>query len=393
LVQEFECHLLSFGPDGAAERFEQLQQQLPSVKGVGIVPLPCGVAAHVLRAGAMLRLLPPSMGPYLTERFRTSLVKTLETHSYDLVFYDVINLAPYVQYAEQLPSLHSPNDATSRSYLSLAAAEQDFLRRAYVHLSAWLLRRYEQLNYHRFSRIHVVSKIDADYLKGLDNRLQVETIPIAVGDDYCSYPLVETATKRRPHLVFSGSLSIPGIRNGIISFIDRGLPIVLKDFPDLDFMIVGKGASVELKARAENIPALRLVEWVPDYPAAIAGADVVVVPDQSGTGLKNRVLQAMALGRPVVGSSVALEGFEFHNGVQAIECHSPQEMGREVARLLAEPDRRRRIGIAARSLVADRYSLTVVGERWRALVRQVVENEPYRPTLSTPTHGGTQSDG
>jgi glycosyltransferase involved in cell wall biosynthesis len=375
LASTHECHLLSFGDEDATERARVLEKELPSVRFLNVVTPTRGWRAHVRRAAALGRLLPPSMGPYLDRRFAAALRQALRQNRYDLAFYDIVNLAPYLCTTAGLPSIHSPNDATSRSTTSVADAEENRFRKAYLHLSAWLLRRFERRMYHRFSRIHVVSPVDAQYLKELDSRIAVEVIPIAVSEEFLEAR--RTTAEGPPRVLFTGSVQISGLRTGLLDFVERGWPGVLARFPEASLTVLSKDVPQETRRRLVAVPGLKLVEWVSDYIGALSATDVMVAPDQSGTGLKNRVLQAMAVGCPVVGSPVALEGFEIQDGVHAIERENSEDMGHEIARLLANEDLRRAIGESARNLARTKYSLSVVGARWRSLVEQVVTEGSY----------------
>lgn len=371
LAPAHECHVLSFGDEDAIERAKVLEKELPSVRFLDVVIPSRGRKAHLQRAIALAHLLPPSMGPYLDPRFAAALRQALHQNRYDLAFYDVVNLAPYLHVVGKLPSIHSPSDATSRSTRSIAAAEENRVRKAYLQLSASLLRRFERRVYHQFSRIHVVSPVDAQYLRGLDDRMRVEVIPIAVDEEFLEARPVET--EGPPRVLFTGSLQISGIRTGLLDFVERGWTAVLSRFPEAELTVLSKNVPQGLRRRLACVPGLSLVDWVSDYVGALSAANVMVAPDQSGTGLKNRVLQAMAVGCPVVGSPVALEGFAVQDGVHAVECVDSEDMGHEIARLLADEGLRRRIGANGRHLARTQYSLNAVGARWRALVERVVE--------------------
>ncbi|NPV81352.1 MAG: glycosyltransferase family 4 protein [Firmicutes bacterium] len=374
MCEYHDCHIISFGDPTAGERAKQLRREMPSLGIIDVFPAARGLKAHLRRAGAAVRLLPPPVGPYLDGQFVSALRNLTRQQRFNVVFYDVIVMAPYRRIAPDIPSIHSPNDATSRSYERLALEEANFLRRAYLRLCMLLLRRYERCNYRHFSAVHVVSPVDGQYLQNLDQSMKVRVIPIAVDDRFLRYevPALSRNYGRPPRLLFSGNLAIRGILTGLLGFIDRGLPRVLVEFPDAEFIILSGGSMPDsLATKASHIPAIKVIQWAADYLEAVAQADVVVAPDRSGTGLKNRVLQAMALGRPVVGSSIALEGFDVVNGVHAVKCDSPEEMGEAVARLFRDEKFCRSIGNAARGLVRDLYAAEVIAAEWRALFEEI----------------------
>lgn len=377
MCEYYECHIMSFGDITACERAKQLRMEMPSLGTIQVFTVARGLSAHLRRAMALARFLPPPLGPYIDYRFAYGLRALTREQSFDVVFYDVVVMAPYRWIVPNIPAIHSPNDATSRLYERMIHEEPNLLRRLYLRLCTFLLRRYERYNYRYFSAVHVVSPVDGQYLQNLDESIKIRVIPITVDDRFLNYETPSFHFNRNStlRLLFSGNLAFRGILTGLLDFIDRGLPRILSEYPDTEFIVLSGGTIPDsLIMKASHIPAIKVIQWAADYIETVAQADVVVAPDRSGTGLKNRVLQAMALGRPVVGSSIALEGFNVVNGVHAIICDSPEEMGEAIARLFRDERLRHRIGDAARNLVQNSYSKRVVNAQWQALFEEVINS-------------------
>ena len=119
----------------------------------------------------------------------------------------------------------------------------------------------------------------------------------------------------------------------------------------------------------------QFIQWVDDYVDLIRGCDIVVLPDVIGTGIKNRAIQSLALGKPTIGTAVAFEGISFPNSDVARVATSNLDIAFHLDQLCASSDLRERIGLQAREFAESRYSQSVVVQRWREAYMASVERQ------------------
>jgi glycosyltransferase involved in cell wall biosynthesis len=112
--------------------------------------------------------------------------------------------------------------------------------------------------------------------------------------------------------------------------------------------------------------------YVDDVRPVVREAGVYVVPLRVGGGTRLKVLDAMAMGRAIVSTSVGCEGIAAKDGEHLVVADSPMRFADAVLELLADPDRRRRLGHAARSLVERRYSWPIVGGLLRSAYEEAI---------------------
>lgn len=171
----------------------------------------------------------------------------------------------------------------------------------------------------------------------------------------------EPAGKLPNRLIFTGRMDFAPNHQAAMWFIDRVLPLIRAERPDVEFIAAGADPSAELRARDGG--ATRVVGFVEDLGAEIAASALYVAPMVSGSGFKNKVVEALAHGTFVAGTSMA---FEFLDG----ECRelllagdTERELARQVLTFLRNPkmyeDRLER----ARRLTAESFSWGVQAER------------------------------
>ncbi len=167
--------------------------------------------------------------------------------------------------------------------------------------------------------------------------------------------------------MFTGNLDIPGIANGLFDFLENAYGSVVAGASPFEFYVLGPKASVKDEARIAAFPGVKYFRWAEDYIGFLAGADILLSLDKSGTGIKTRVLDAMALGKPVIGTTIAFGGIDAENEKNCFICNGPVETTVALKRLLADKALRETAGKAARELMLSRYSARVVGPKWEAL--------------------------
>jgi polysaccharide biosynthesis protein PslH len=158
-----------------------------------------------------------------------------------------------------------------------------------------------------------------------------------------------------PLLVFTGQMSYRPNIEGVTAFADQVLPLVRRALPDAQFAIVGRGATAEVTALAER-PGVIVTGEVPDVRPWLAAAAVVVAPLAIARGVQNKVLEAMAMARPVVASPGAFCGIDAEPGRDLIVADEPEEQAAAILALIADPKRAAAMGEAARRRMEEGYS-------------------------------------
>lgn len=387
MSKRHRCDILCFGaPDLLAK--ENFLEQLPNVRVLDVMAPVSGMVRRLGILWHLMRLLPPSLASFADKKYAADIRGALAATDYDLIHFDIVNMAQYLPLGSRFPSVHSPNDATSLIYFRMAGNTPWSLAKIKLLVSARLLQRYERRIYPLFDKVHVVSREDARYLQGLDGRINVSVIPIAVDEAFLGAPDLVAAKdglfNRLPRIVCNGNLGNPAIANGVQEFLSGALPLILKQWPAARLVVLGQNVDETLRAQLLEAPNTEFLTWVDDYRAFLAKADVVLVPDHVGApGAKTRTLQAMGLGLPVVGTATAFAGIPFADRAHGLSYKTMPECAELISALLGDKKMRKAIGAKARQLVVDEFSLSVVGPKYEEMYVDAVANFGARG----PVHG------
>lgn len=253
------------------------------------------------------------------------------------------------------------------------------LRRLHLRLQLSRVERFEATEYARFSHITTVTREDAAALLSLDPRLDVTPIPNGVG---VAAVAPRGPDHEAPRILFHGAMGYaPNV--SAARFLAEGiLPLVRGTHPAVGLDLVGRKPSREVMALAE-LPGVHVSGEVPSLAPWMEKASVYVCPMVSGTGIKNKLLEAFAHGVPCVATPLALQGIEAVEGRDVLVGSTPEELAALVAGLLDDPDRAGRIGAAGRELVRRSHSWKAVAEAYERVYEAAIDAK--RVARATPS--------
>jgi glycosyltransferase involved in cell wall biosynthesis len=155
-------------------------------------------------------------------------------------------------------------------------------------------------------------------------------------------------------LVFTGAMDYHANVDAVTWFCRDILPIVRESGIDPEFYIVGGRPAPAVKA-LEQIPGVAVTGFVDDIRTWYARADVCVLPMRLGRGVQNKVLEAMAMQRPVVTTTKAAEGVGAKDLQHLLVADSPEDIAKSVIELCKNPNARKQLGEAGRTYVTENF--------------------------------------
>jgi glycosyltransferase involved in cell wall biosynthesis len=230
-------------------------------------------------------------------------------------------------------------------------------------LYSWLqwrkLARFEGSICRQADCVLACSPADAGALRGLVPGLQPVLLPNGVDTDYCQPGIVAPAHLVSPSLVFTGKMDFRPNVDAILWFCAHVMPRIRVANPQAHLYVVGKSPHPRLAALAEN-PGVTLTGFVEDVRPYIAAASVYVVPLLTGGGTRLKVLEALAMGKAIVSTSLGSEGIPVEDGRELLLADEPHSFAQRVLSLLADEPRRRELGAMGRAFAVNRFDWKTV---------------------------------
>jgi glycosyltransferase involved in cell wall biosynthesis len=284
---------------------------------------------------AMLRGEPPFNGYYASGRMRRSIRRLCRDNEIDIVHVEHAHMASYLRCTKgrKLPKsvlvLHNVGPVM---FERIAAIEDRPLREIEFLLSSLFSRRWEPRACRRFDRCLVFSDVDRAHL--LSRGRGIDVAVTRYGFKPRTFPFLPPPTSTE-EILFIGKMTYPPNRDGVRHFCSHILPLILERRPGVRLHVGGASPPKHLD-RFVPAAAVDLVGTVTDPWRLYARCALSVVPLRAGSGVRGKILESMALGRPVVTTSMGCEGLEVRHGEHLLIADSAEEFAQCVLRLLSD---------------------------------------------------------
>ena len=190
-------------------------------------------------------------------------------------------------------------------------------------------------------------------------------------------------------LVFTGLMSYRPNIDGIVYFVEEILPLIHRVRPQVKLAIVGAGAGEEVLRLAG--PQVTVTGAVPDMRAYFAGAAAAIVPLRMGSGTRLKVLEGLAMGKPMVSTSVGCEGIHVRSEDHLLIADDPSAFADAVLRALGDPALAAGLARRGRALVEREYGWASIAAHLEAFYRQVLAGKTHGGQAKAAPGNGSQS--
>jgi polysaccharide biosynthesis protein PslH len=321
--------------------------------------------------------------PWEADRFAAGLegvlTQELETFNPEVVHVNRWLLAGLGRVISGVGSVLSAFDAWHLNVDASLAFAKAF-RRPLIRAEAQRIRRFEAEEFEQFGRVVVVSDQDKDELIRLNQNLDISVIPNGVDARFFSG---NSATGVSSQIVFVGTMSYPP-NIAAASFLAHDLlPRVRAAQPGAHVVIVGREPHPKVHALAA-LDGVEVTGEVDDVRPWLQSARVFACPMLSGTGIKNKLLEAMAMECACVVTPLALQGLDVTGGEQVLIGKTAEELARHTTRVLCDEELAQRLGRAAGEYVRAKHNWDSVARAYEDVYRSVRPNFPERAV--EPSH-------
>jgi len=311
---------------------------------------------------------------YFSEESVEIITGLLESASFELVMLDHLHLAPLVlSCRDNLMSkginmpplvLRTPN-VESVVVEKYAERVDNPLVKTFAAREARKTKAYEAAVLGEFDLVAAISPVDQARYRGMSTRPD-RIICITAGVDVQALPPSDDPPKPG-EVVFVGSFDWQPNVDGAKWLIDKVWPIINERLPAAHLTLVGRKPPPYLEKMASD--SVSLTGWVDSVEEYVRRACCCVVPLWIGSGMRLKILEAFALGRAVVSTSLGAEGIEIEDGTNILIRDEPRAFADAVIEVLRDDKLRSSLGAHARELVEKKYSWEMSGRAFRDRVR------------------------
>ena len=375
LSQNHEIHLACLADDLNDLKYTKNLKKYCKI--VNIIPLKLKTAKFKT-IFSLLNKKPLSVSYFYSKRLQKIINHLLSTNNYDAIICFSSSMAEYIfrsivhgQWLLVRNNKPSPNNQrlSTKLIMDFVDIDSDKWKQYAEHvrppfsliykLESNRLAQYERKVAKIFHYSIFVSKKEAElfYMQNpdIDNIL---AIPNGVDFDYFNpYQLLannQQLASNHPILLFTGAMDYYANVDGVIWFCKKIFPYLIKKYPKLKFYIVGRNPTSAIKKLVNS--NIIITGYVDDIRPYYQIATVYIAPLRIARGIQNKILEAMAMAKPVISTSKAFEGIEATPNKDLLLADSEKEFIEKITMLLKNPEKRKSLEISARQTVEKNYS-------------------------------------
>jgi len=361
LSQNHEIHLACLADDLNDLKYTKNLKEYCKI--VNIIPLKLKTAKFKT-IFSLLNKKPLSVSYFYSKRLQKIINHLLSTNNYDAIICFSSSMAEYI-----FQSTNQLINQSTKLIMDFVDIDSDKWKQ-YAEYTKWpfswiykleskRLAQYEKKVAQIFHYSIFVSKKEAKlfYMQNPDIR-NILAIPNGVDFDYFNPNQLPTNNQRLttnyPMLLFTGAMDYYANVDGVIWFCKKIFPYLIKKYPKLKFYIVGRNPTPSIKKLSN--PNIIITGYVEDIRPYYQKATIYIAPLRIARGIQNKILEAMAMAKPVVSTSKAFEGIEATPNKDLLLADSEKEFIEKITGLLQNPEKRESLGISARQTVEKNYS-------------------------------------
>jgi sugar transferase (PEP-CTERM/EpsH1 system associated) len=324
LSKNHEIHLCALSDIAVEEKYSTALD--PYCKSVTIINIKKpGIAANILKA--FVKGKPLQAGYFYSNKAQKIIDGLIDDIKPDHIFCQLIRVAEYVK-NKNIPKTIDYQDVFSKG-VERRSHTASFYLKPVLKSEYKRLLKYENEVFDLFDNKTIISIPDRDLIPHPDKE-KIEVVINGVDTDFFK-PM---KSEKEYDLVFTGNMGYPPNVNASLYLANEILPVVRRQNPDITLILAGASPHPDVKALESN--NIRVTGWVEDIREYYAKARIFIAPMQIGTGLQNKLLEAMAMKIPSITSPLANSALEAKPGKEILIGNNPKEFADHIIRLLED---------------------------------------------------------
>ncbi|MDR4987948.1 MAG: glycosyltransferase [Bacteroidales bacterium] len=319
----YSVKVVALAPPGSEERIKSIPESY--IKATKFEAL--SIDTRIKVVDAFLNLFTKksyNIARFYSKNVSKRLAQILQNEDFDIIQLEGLFLTPYIPVIRQhtgAPLLFRSHNIEHFIWERLSLACKNPLKKIYLRLLAKRLKRFELKTVHQVDGLIAISPVDMQFFLKNGFSQAAVTIPVAVDPESFDK---KTTEKQNPTVFHIGSMDWRPNQEGLLWFLDHVWPLVSAKKPDLRFVLAGK--NIPGRFYEYDSGQVHVAGEVPDASAFMLSNGLMVVPLQSGGGMRVKIIEGMAAGKAIVSTSIGAEGISCLHGENILLADTPDEM-------------------------------------------------------------------
>lgn len=317
--------------------------------------------------------MPISLVKYHTKAMEQAIKEVINNERFDAIHVDHLHMAHYLNFFKHLPCMLDEHNVEYKILQRCAAVEKNFFKRIVYTAQSRKMNHFEADMAQKFSCAFTCSIDDRILLNKITNGLApIYVVPNGVDTQYFQ---PNNNEHMEDALVFTGSMDWLPNNDAITYFCCEILPLIWKRNANIKLYVVGKSPSAEVKELAKKDNRVIVTGRVDDVRPYIEKSKIFIVPLRVGGGTRLKILEAMAMGKAIVSTTIGAEGITYTMDENILLADTPEEFSAMIVEAISNSEKIKSLGQSGRELVLESYDWAVVGRLLRHFYRKVVNDK------------------
>ncbi len=290
---------------------------------------------------------------FISDDFDKKLIEVLNNTTFDIVQIETLYMSPYIETIRRNSRAKIVLRAHNIEHLiweRISKSEKNPLKKAYLNHLSKTLKNYEKGILNNYDGIVPISEKDAGFFKEISD---TPVMPISFGIN----PKSTEVTYNKPvenALFHIGSMNWIPNEEGIRWFLDEAWPLISEENPSLKVYLAGREMPQWLSKL--KVPNVEVVGEVPDAQEFIQSKSISIAPLFSGSGIRIKIIESMAMGKAVISTKIGAEGIHYTDGKNILIANTAEEFSKAATFLYENPEKSKEIGENARKLILEKHN-------------------------------------
>jgi len=326
-------HILSMNTSKHFYNTSDIPQDVLKDLNLETVPVNTSISAKAILINLMFKKIPYNAERFINKDFDEALIKLLSKFDFDIVQLEGLYVCPYIEtirkHSKALIALRAHN-IEHEIWERTVVNEKAFLKRFYIKNLAKRIKNFETGFFNKYDLLIPITERDGLKCKELGSKIPAHVVPTGIDSE--NYK-VDNNSSNYPGLFHIGALDWIPNQEGLMWFLNKAWPLIHKEHPNLEFVIAGRNApdSFLAKIKQDGVKYVGEVDNAIDF---MNQQSIMIVPLLSGSGMRIKIIEGMALGKVIVTTSIGTEGIDTTHNQNVLISNTPDMFAHEIKRLI-----------------------------------------------------------
>jgi len=290
---------------------------------------------------------------FISKEFEDKVIEILSKNKYDIIQLETLYIAPYIETIRKHSNAKVILRAHNIEHLiwdRITKTTKNPIKKFYLSHLSKTLKKYELESLDKFDGIATITKTDAEFFKKTGTKTPIVDIPFGINLNKFQ---LSDAEYEFPSLFHIGSMNWMPNEEGIDWFLKKVWDLVNEKMPDLKFYLAGREMpDWLLNNKKTNVEVVGEVENAQDF---INSKAIMIVPLFSGSGIRIKIIEGMALAKTIISTKLGAEGIHYEDNKNILIANSPEEYVDQIEKCIKSKELCETIGVNARKLIEEEY--------------------------------------